>query len=211
MKFYDITMNITKDMMVYKNKPEKQPQFHVASDFVLGSSFETQLSINLHTGTHIDFPKHMNKTGGTSTGFNPLNLVREVKVLNLTHVKDNITPEHLAAFNIKENDFLLFKTTNSNDTAFNFNFVYLSKEGAAYLAEKNIGGVGIDALGIERSQPNHETHHILFDNNIIILEGICLKDVQEGSYNMLALPLKIDDVEALPIRAILTKNDTFHF
>lgn len=206
MKFYDITMPITKDIMVYKNRPHKKPKFTVASDFTTGSSYETELSFNLHTGTHIDFSKHMLKNGEVSTNFNPLQLVREVKVLNLTHVKDAITKEHLKKFNINKSDFILLKTQNSFDKEFNFNFIYLSKEGAEYLAEIGVSGVGIDALGIERSQPEHDTHKILFNNNIIILEGITLKEVEEGNYNMIALPLRINDVEALPIRAILTKN-----
>jgi arylformamidase len=86
---------------------------------------------------------------------------------------------------------------------FVFDFVYLGKEAAQYLADMKVSGVGIDGLGIERSQPKHPTHHILLSNNIIIIEGLRLKEIEEKSYEMICLPLKIKHVEATPARIIL--------
>lgn len=90
---------------------------------------------------------------------------------------------------------------------FDFEFVYLDKSGALYLKEKEIVGVGIDALGIERSQPDHETHKILLEAGIVILEGLRLKDVEEGEYFLYAAPLKIKGAEAAPTRAVLIKEE----
>lgn len=89
---------------------------------------------------------------------------------------------------------------------FNFEFVYLDKSGAAYLKETGIRGVGIDTLGIERAQPNHETHKVLLNQNIIIIEGLRLEDIKEGEYTLYVLPLKIKNTEAAPSRAILIEN-----
>ena len=69
---------------------------------------------------------------------------------------------------------------------------------------KEIKGVGIDALGIERNQT--PTHKLLLGAGIIIIEGLRLKDVPEGEYFLIALPLKIKDVEAAPTRAILVEK-----
>ncbi len=82
-------------------------------------------------------------------------------------------------------------------------FIYLKKSGAEFLAEQGIIGVGIDALGIERAQPNHETHNILMEKGIIIIEGLRLKEVPTGNYFMCALPLKIKGADGAPARVVL--------
>lgn len=73
------------------------------------------------------------------------------------------------------------------------------------MKEKGIRGVGIDSLGIERSQPEHETHKVLLGNNIIIIEGLRLQDIDEGVYMMYALPLKIVGGDGAPARVILSE------
>ncbi len=67
-------------------------------------------------------------------------------------------------------------------------------------------GVGTDGLGIERAQKGHPTHKILLGNDIIIIEGLRLKDVPEDVYDMFCLPLKIPGVEATPARVVLLKE-----
>jgi arylformamidase len=98
------------------------------------------------------------------------------------------------------------KTRNSLEDRFNFNFVYLSEEAANYLADKKIKGVGIDSLGVERNQPNHETHKALFGAGIVIIEGLRLKEAQATSYHMVAAPLKLLGTDGSPARVLLFEN-----
>jgi arylformamidase len=80
---------------------------------------------------------------------------------------------------------------------------FVDQAGAQFLLDQGISGVGIDGLGIERAQPGHETYEILLGNDIIVLEGLRLADVAEGSYLLVAAPLKLVGTEAAPVRAIL--------
>jgi len=203
MNLIDVSMKITPDMMVYKNRKEKKPVFEIAASFEKNGVYETNLTMNLHTGTHIDFPKHTLENGHTSIDFDLSKLLRAVKVFDMTSVLDSIKKEDIDSLSIGENDFILFKTRNSFDETFNFDFVYLAEDAAKYLAKKNISGVGIDALGIERNQEGHPTHDILLKKGIIILEGLNLKEVEHDIYDMICLPMYIDDVEALPVRVVL--------
>jgi arylformamidase len=123
----------------------------------------------------------------------------------MTNVIDCITKEDIDSLSIGEEDFILFKTRNSFDQSFNFDFIYLAEDAAKYLTDKNISGVGIDALGIERNQEGHPTHDILLGQGIIILEGLNLKEIEHDVYEMVCLPLYLDDVEALPVRVLLKK------
>lgn len=200
MKFYDVTAEVYEGMPVYKNKEEKQPKFQTVTN---GHVTETRLSLDLHTGTHVDAPLHMMNDGETMETIPLERLVRPVKLFDLTHVNDGITKEDIADLPIDKGDFVLFKTSNSFDEAFNFEFIYVKEDAARYLAEKGIDGVGIDSLGIERAQEGHPTHRTLFQNDIIVMEGLRLKDVEAGQYFMVAAPLKVIGTDASPARVLL--------
>lgn len=200
MKFYDVTAEVYEGMPVYKNKEEKQPKFQTVTN---GHVTETRLSLDLHTGTHVDAPLHMMNDGETMETIPLERLVRPVKLFDLTHVNDGITKEDIADLPIDKGDFILFKTSNSFDEAFNFEFIYVKEDAARYLAEKGIDGVGIDSLGIERAQEGHPTHRTLFQNDIIVMEGLRLKDVEAGQYFMVAAPLKVIGTDASPARVLL--------
>ncbi|MBU9722040.1 MULTISPECIES: cyclase family protein [Bacillaceae] len=200
MKVIDISTSVYEGMPVYKNKPEKQPEITTVTN---GHVTESRITMDLHTGTHIDSPLHMINEG---PGFETVELEKLVgpcKVFDLTKVNDGITSEDLEKLDIQNNDFVLFKTKNSFDKEFNFDFVYLEESGAKFLTEKKIRGVGIDALGVERSQPGHPTHKTLFNHNVIVIEGLRLQDVAEGEYLMVASPLKLVGTDASPARVLL--------
>ncbi len=203
MKIYDISMKIEKNMPVYKGKPEKKPIFKLDSSFSSGSVYETRLEMNMHTGTHIDRPLHLIE-GGSSMETLPLEkVVTKCKVFDLTEVNEKITAKNLETKPISEGDFIIFKTKNSFLEILENEFVFLEQTGAQYLCGKKIKGVGIDALGIERAQPGHETHKLLLGSDIVILEGLRLQGIEEGEYLLVAAPINIDGAEAAPVRALL--------
>ena len=200
---YDISMSINEDIQVYKNQRENGPKIKVVANHKESGSYASEITMNLHTGTHVDYPLHMIENGKTSD-FEILDkLITEAKVFDVTEQKDHIDLDTVLKLNIQEDDFVLFKTKNSFSEEFIFDFVYLNEEAAIYLVKKNIKGVGTDALGIERAQPHHPTHKALLGKDMVIIEGLRLKDVPAGTYKMVCLPLKITGVEANPARVIL--------
>ena len=203
MKIYDISMMIHEEMMVYKNEEAKKPHLVFVKKIPADAINESTATMNLHTGTHIDAPYHMDEKGSTIDKVDLDRLLTSCTVLDLKKVTGGITREDLLEQPIKKGDFLLFKTANSFSDLFMPLFIYLEKSGAEFLAEKGIAGVGIDALGIERNQPMHETHKVLMEKGIIIIEGLQLKEVPKGSYFMCALPLKIKGADAAPARVVL--------
>ncbi|AOY77486.1 cyclase family protein [Clostridium formicaceticum] len=206
MEIYDVSMDIHQNMMVYKNKEENKPEITVKTDHSNSRTYESSIRMGMHTGTHIDAPLHMLKDGQTMENYSIENFVKKCKVLDLTYVENKITKNILQEKNIEKGDFLLFKTKNSFTEVFDFEFIYLEESGAKHLEEIGIAGVGIDSLGIEREQPQYETHRTLLGKNIMIIEGLQLKEIEEGEYTLIALPLKIKNVEASPARVILIKE-----
>lgn len=203
MKMYDISMLIHADIQVYKNIDGKRPAFETTADFTTASHHETRLHLDAHTGTHIDAPLHMIEGGKTIESVSLDKLIGKVRVLDLTHVVDGITKSDLESHHIQPNEFILCKTRNSSEDTFNFEFIYVKQDAAAYLAEVGVRGVGVDGLGVERSQPGHETHIALLSKDIVVLEGLRLQEVPAGEYLMVALPLKLTGIDAAPARVVL--------
>ncbi|MGI6297596.1 MAG: cyclase family protein [Saccharofermentanales bacterium] len=208
MRIIDITATIAPDMVVYKNIDKNRPVQEVTRQMPEDSANETALWLAMHTGTHFDAPRHMIADGGQIMESLPLEkLITRCRVLDLTHLQDGITQADLEPFDIKKGEFIILKTRNSAEDFFNPEYIYVKEDGARYLAQMGINGVGIDSLGIERAQPNHETHITLFRHNIIILEGLRLAEVEAGEYILIALPLKIRNAEGSPTRAVLIEGE----
>lgn len=205
-RIYDISTAIHEGMTVYKNKDEKRPQFERTADFPTNGARETRLHMDAHSGTHIDAPLHMLEGGQTIETIAIERLIRPCRVLDLTTVTEAVHAADLRPFAPSPGDFLLFKTRNSLRDDFDFSFVYLAVDGAKYLADCGVAGVGVDALGVERAQPEHDTHKVLFEAGVIIIEGLRLRDVPAGVYDMMAAPLKIEGIDAAPARVVLLEK-----
>lgn len=202
-RIYDISMTIEEGMQVWKNYEAKKPGISNVQNHDQGKPHESLLTMNVHTGTHVDAPLHM-LAGGETIETIPLErLVGPARVLDLTHVKECITKEDLVPFNIQKGERLLFKTSSSYSEQFLMNFVYLREDGARYLADIGVAIAATDALGIERAQEQYQTHRTLMRAGVVIVEGLRLKDVEPGSYWLVIAPLKLTGIDAAPARALL--------
>ena len=206
MKIYDISREISKDMVIYKDRKENSPKISVTKKLEEGAN-ESKLDIYTHTGWHVDAPYHVLENGKKINEMPLERFMGNAVVVDFTKVKGRITRKDLMSSGIKiqKYDIVLLKTKNNPEKEFDFDFTYLEKTGAEYLVSKKIKAVGIDSLGIERNQPNHITHSILAENNIPIFEGLELSKVKQGKYFFHGLPLKIKDGDASPVRAVLVK------
>jgi len=207
MKVYDISWPITADMTSYKDHSLINIRF--IKNFDEDHERSSLITMSPHTGTHVDAPSHFLRDGKSTNFLEPLSCSGPALVIDLTHVQDAITLEHLKEVAIAPDMIVLFKTKNSalaNNDTFDYKFVYIPQETAEWLANQNIKAVGIDYLGVEREQPGHETHQAFLSKEIPIIEGLRLKDVPAGTYHLWCLPLRIMDIEAAPARAILIED-----
>ena len=200
MKIIDISWPLNEATTAYKDKkiisltPTKQFEQH--------SVRETAITIGSHSGTHIDAPSHFLKNGETIDEIALEALCGPCTVVDMTHVSECIRVEDVKKITIPKNARILFKTSKSKllpDASFNAAFIYLHADAAAYLAQQNIAAIGIDYLGIGP----HETHIFLLEKNIPIIEGLRLKHVAAGQYQLFCLPLALQGCDAAPARAIL--------
>lgn len=207
MEIIDISWPIESSMTEYKDA--KSVKIDAIKKMEKDGARAAHVSMNNHTGTHIDAPAHFLPDGSTIDVINLSTCIGRCRVIDCTAIKTAISAEDLVSIPIQSDEIVLFKTANSfhaTTDSFDYNFIYLAASGAEYLSEKNIKAVGIDYLGIERNQPGHETHTILMKKNIPIIEGLRLAQVNPGIYWLWCLPLLIKGIDAAPARAILIKQ-----
>jgi len=204
---YDVSRPIYPGMLVWKDKPEKGPSFITSRDYPR----ETRLSLDSHTGTHVDAPLHMIVGGASTSQVAAERFVGECRVVDLTHVQERITRADLESIHATDpfvpQEFVLLKTRNSWQITppFDPHFVFLAQDAAEFLAARDVRGVGIDSLGIERDQPDHPSHRRLLAAGIAIIEGLYLARVPAGRYFLVAAPLPLVGVDAAPARAFLLR------
>lgn len=205
--FVDISWPISPAMTAYKDR--NVVDFQPTKMFENDGARETRIVLTTHTGTHVDAPSHMLKDGKTIEQILLPSLIGPCQVFDMTHCTDSIDIDDVSALPLSEDQRILFKTRNSLLPAtapFNPSFVYLSKGAAEFLAQKKIAAVGVDYLGIERNQPQHETHMLLFGAGCTIIEGLRLGAVDPGQYFLCCLPLPLQGLDAAPCLALLFKN-----
>lgn len=213
MQVHDISMLISPEMPVYKGREEKKPQFTTVASHKDSSAHETELTLNLHTGTHLDAPLHMLAGGDDVAYLEGKQLIAPCQVFNLTGVEDKITAADLAYLDFKPDHYYLLKTKNSQPDYlkdYPEQFIYLAESGAERLTAASPIGIGIDGLGIERAQPDHPTHKLLLGAGIIIIEGLRLQEIEAGDYTLILAPLKLKGVEGAPARAFLLESNVFN-
>jgi arylformamidase len=160
----------------------------------------------------VDAPLHFIENGATVEQLRLNILVGPARVVELPGI-NIITPDMLDAQKLPpETDRLLFKTKNSElwtdpGHEFNPNFVALSPESANWMVNKGIKLVGIDYLSIQMFKDAEPlTHRLLLEAGIIIIEGLNLREVSPGVYQLICLPLKLAGCEGAPARAILVSQ-----
>lgn len=208
-KIIDISRTISKDSVVYPedSKLDKDEICFIGDDYDSPCNITGLINWTTHFLTHVDPPLHFIKDGKSLDEIPLSRFMGKVKVIEIPDDCKAITKLEIANHDIKENDSIIFKTRNSQiatEAPFDPNYVYLSKDGAQFLAEKKVNLVGIDYLGIDKyGDEEYPAHNCLLSNEIIILEGLCLKYVKEGTYGFVALPLKIKNANGSIVRAIL--------
>lgn len=199
--------------------PGDAPYFReVVSEITPGAPHSYNLStliMSAHAGTHLDAPAHYIAGGKTLDQYPLERFILPVHVVSVEDesVEDDgsILPDALKDADIRAGEALLFKTQNSlrglpEESAFAEKFVYLSVEAAQLCLDLGVSLVGIDYLSVDRYGGDHApVHHLLLENDVLILEGIDLKAVAPGEYYLLCLPLRAQGTEAAPARAVLAR------
>jgi arylformamidase len=208
MKIYDITLPITPGMPVWPGDPAVVLE-RVSSMDAGAHDNISRLACSVHTGTHVDAPHHFLNDHRTVDAL-PLDvLTGPTQVIQIPEEVDLITAAILEGAGIPPGTTrLLLKTRNSMiwqgaENGFVRDFVGVSLDGAEWLVQAGLQLVGIDYLSIAPYKKSIPTHQALLKAGIIILEGLDLRAVSPGIYDLYCMPLKLVGSDGAPARAIL--------
>ncbi|HLA41996.1 MAG TPA: cyclase family protein, partial [Aggregatilineales bacterium] len=130
----------------------------------------------------------------------------------MTDEHEHIGVKHLEALNLPADvRRLVIRTTNSRlweegHTTFYEDYIALASDGAQWVVDRGIGLVGIDYLSIAPFTALVETHEILLSAKVIPVEGLDLRGVPVGEYDLYCLPLNITGRDGAPCRTILIET-----
>jgi len=210
-KIYDITVAISAGTPIYKTDPGVEFGQHRA--IANGDSANvSKLSLGVHTATHVDAPNHFIDGAKRVHELDPNKLVGPCRVIEVPEEVLAIEPEHVG--NIDGVTRVLFKTRNSSfwatpELGFRTDYAYLTPDTATLLVDNGVVLVGNDYLSIEKSgSPGHPVHMTLLGNEVVILEGVDLREVPVGDYELMCMPLKYDGAtgDGSPARTFLREN-----
>jgi arylformamidase len=124
--------------------------------------------------------------------------------------RKGITVDDLSPFNLDEDVRLLIKTANSRfwgSAEFHPEFIGVTEPAARFLVDRGVKVVGVDYLSVEPFKtPGAPTHRVLLGEGTIVIEGLNLRDVDPGVYDMWCLPLRIIGADGAPARVLLRRS-----
>jgi kynurenine formamidase len=227
-KIIDITTPISPSTRTFPGDPI--PVIEKVCILEEGDCAVSKLSFGSHTGTHVDAPSHILKNGLTIDKLELKNLMGTALIFDFSSLSGELTAGILekAFRNIgapENTQILLLKTETFSRKQGNAGKVslpeesdpqsmefgkeesgsaYLDESGAAWIVEKGFKTIGIDGFSVDNlDSETLPAHHIFLTGNVNIIECLELSSIEAGIYFFLCLPLKIEDCDGAPARALL--------
>ena len=194
MKIIDISQEVFS-CNVYPGDPSPIAEKVVSID--AGDVYNmSTLSMCVHNGTHIDAPYHFLNDGNT---VEQIPLEYFVGTCYVVQRNGELTASDA------QNIMLEAKANNASERILIGGNIIVTAEAAKVFADNAIKLIGNEGVSIGPVDAPMEVHKILLSVNVVLLEGIVLKDVPEGVYFLNAAPLNLAKLDGAPCRAYLIK------
>ena len=200
---YDVSPLISPRLQVWPG--DTPPAREVLLDMRQGANITlSTLRSTVHLGAHADAPSHY---AAAAPAIHERALDYYLGPCQVMHIEvergQRITPAQLPA-PVRAERVLLATGTYPNPEQFNTDFAALAPALVDYLHEQGVKLIGIDTPSVDlfdsRDLPSH---HAFLRHDMAILEGLVLRDVPAGLYELIALPLRLEGFDASPVRAVL--------
>jgi len=209
MKLIDVTRPIFANMTIWPG--DDGVVIERTANIEYGDIANTsRICAGSHTGTHVDAPLHFIADGKS---IDQLDISLFTGTVTVIEVADTncITGEFLKKCSLTECKAVFFKTWFSDRSLsepFDKNYPGLDPDAAEYIVKSGIRVVGIDTLSVEKYySKDFAVHKILLGSEVLIIEGLCLKNIIPGKYKYICMPLPIKGSDGAPARVMLVDGD----
>jgi arylformamidase len=213
LKIHDVSLTIRPGMTTWGGEPgpEIKPLRRIARGDTANVS---TITFGDHTGTHVDPPIHFIEGGATVDQLPVDALIGPCVVLEYGEA-GNVSGDWLERAGVPSGTTrILIKTRNSelwNDQTQTFtrDIVAVNASAARWCVAHGVRLVGVDYLTIEPQGPEkagYPTHHALLGAGVVIIEGLDLRGIAAGAYELICAPLKIAGGDGAPARVFLLER-----
>ncbi|AMO86001.1 Kynurenine formamidase [Solibacillus isronensis B3W22] len=165
-----------------------------------------RMTTSLHTGTHADAPFHFNSEAETIEQLDVNVYIGDCVIVDCIG-QEMVTAQSLEPVDFRSAKRVLLKTIEQPSAAFPQTIPVIHPNVAPFLKERGVILLGIDNPSVDPLDSKEVlAHHKLYEHGIHILEGLDLGHVQQGLYELIALPLKIAGADGAPVRAVVRKK-----
>jgi arylformamidase len=205
MRIYDISVPLSPTLVCYPGDP--QVEITAVADIAQGDAANvSRLTLSSHSGTHLDAPRHFFSQGVAIDALDLQQLLGPARVCALSSTT-HITAADLSPLQLDGVKRVLFRTANSSlweRSEFQPHYVALTASAAQRLVDIGVQLVGIDYLSVDAfERQDFPVHRLLLSAGVLILEGLDLRAVPPGDYELLVLPLRLHNGDGAPARAVL--------
>ncbi len=207
MRWYDVTLPISPELLVWPGDPPVRVE-RVLEPTPDQPFTVSRLEMSSHTGTHIDAPRHIFPQGSGVDTLPPDILIGPAYVIDARGF-EVLSAQTLETLQIPQDATrVLFLTDNSvrggpGRPPFRQDFVAFDFSGARWVVKHGIRLIGVDSLSVAVYGAEIPVHRHLLAAEVVIVEGLDLRHVLPGLYDMYCLPLRLLDGDGAPARVLL--------
>ncbi len=162
------------------------------------------ITLSPHVGAHADAPLHYGADAPSIDGVSLEPYLGRCRVVHAIGCGPLVMPAHLAAAAEDLPPRVLVRTCAAAPKRWSAEFAAFAPETIAWLAARGVRLVGIDAQSVDPAESKTlDSHQQLLRYDMRVLENLVLDEVAAGDYELIALPLKLTEADASPVRAIL--------
>jgi arylformamidase len=164
------------------------------------------LTLSPHTGAHADAPLHYDDAGAAIGAVDLAPYLGPCRVIHAIGVAPLVEWLHIAhAINASLPPRVLVRTYQTAPMGrWDAALTAYAPATIAQLADLGVTLIGIDTASIDpAASKTLDSHQLIRQRGLRVLENLQLDGVQEGDYELIALPLKLTTADASPVRAIL--------
>ncbi len=173
-----------------------------------GSVNLSSVTMSPHVGTHADAPLHVRDEWPAADALPLHAFAGPCRVVDVTGLQGTITFKQLGLPETGNIPRLLLQTGCSiANRVFPRDWPVLSTACVDTLLRRGLLLLGVDAPSVDdRESKSLDVHHRVFAGGAYVLENLELSAVAPGEYDLLALPLRLEGLDAAPVRAALRRR-----
>jgi arylformamidase len=163
------------------------------------------ITLSPHVGAHADAPLHYDPSGAAIGAVELAPFLGPCRVIHAIGCGPLVRPEHLAhALDQLPPRVLVRVYEHMPQDHFDNALPAFAPETVSLLADRGVKLIGIDSASIDPADSKAlDSHQVIRQRGLRVLENLLLDDVPEGDYELIALPLKLTTADASPVRAVL--------